>query len=209
MPKKSKESPISAEKAAESTPSTVTTTEETEVIPVVSIEVFSLDAGKFVIMAKSLNAKDVLLPATVEATEVMPAASISLEVYSLHEGKFITKTVALTPEQRAASKEFIAEFAKEYAREPECPANALINVMRNKKIEFDLEENQKNMSDEKIITDAHKVLHIGFELINDFNQNHDSANARLKEIITDHLPKLQQQIDGQKIKCITNNSETK
>jgi hypothetical protein len=70
--------------------------------------------------------------------------------------------------------------------------------MRNKKIEFDLEENQKNMSDEKIITDAHKVLHIGFELINDFNQNHDSANARLKEIITDHLPKLQQQIDGQK-----------
>ena len=66
-------------------------------------------------MAKSLNAKDVLLPATVEATEVMPAASISLEVYSLHEGKFITKTVDLTPEQRAASKEFIAEFAKEYA----------------------------------------------------------------------------------------------
>ena len=101
-------------------------------------------------MAKSLNAKDVLLPATVEATEVMPAASISLEVYSLHEGKFITKTVDLTPEQRAASKEFIAEFAKEYAREPECPANALINVMRNKKVEFDLEENQKDMSDEKI-----------------------------------------------------------
>ncbi len=168
MPKKSKESPISAEKAAESTPSTVTTTEETEVIPVVSIEVFSLDAGKF-----------------------------------------INKGIELTPEQRAASKEFIAEFAKEYAREPECPANALINVMRNKKIEFDLEENQKNMSDEKIITDAHKVLHIGFELINAFNQNHDRANARLKEIITDHLPKLQQQIDGQKIKCIANNSETK
>ena len=168
MPKKSKESPISAEKATESTPSTVTTTEETEVIPVVSIEVFSLDAGKF-----------------------------------------INKSIELTPEQRAASKEFIAEFAKEYAREPECPANALINVMRNKKLEFDLEENQKNMSDEKIITDAHKVLHIGFELTNDFNQNHDSANARLKEIITDHLPKLQQQIDGQKIKCITNNSETK
>jgi hypothetical protein len=78
MPKKSKESPISAEKAAESTPSTVTTTEETEVIPVVSIEVFSLDAGKF-----------------------------------------INKSIELTPEQRAASKEFIAEFAKEYAREPE------------------------------------------------------------------------------------------
>ena len=168
MPKKSKESPISAEKAADSTPSTVTTTEETEVMPVVSIEVFSLDAGKF-----------------------------------------INKSIELTPEQRAASKEFIAEFAKEYASEPECPANALINVMRNKKIEFDLEENQKNMTDEKIITDAHKVLHIGFELINDFNQNHDSANARLKEIITDHLPKLQQQIDGQKIKCIANNSETK
>lgn len=160
-------------------------------------------------MAKSLNAKDVLLPATVEATEVMPAASISLEVYSLHEGKFITKTVDLTPEQRAASKEFIAEFAKEYAREPECPANALINVMRNKKVEFDLEENQKDMSDEKIITDAHKVLHIGFELINDFNQNHDSANARLKEIITDHLPQLQQQIDEQKIKCIADNIENK
>ena len=160
-------------------------------------------------MAKSLNAKDVLLPATVEATEVMPAASISLEVYSLHEGKFITKTVDLTPEQRAASKEFIAEFAKEYAREPECPANALINVMRNKKVEYDLEENQKDMSDEKIITDAHKVLHIGFELIEDFNKNHDSANARLKEIITDHLPKLQQQIDEQKIKCIADNIENK
>ena len=160
-------------------------------------------------MAKSLNAKDVLLPATVEATEVMPAASISLEVYSLHEGKFITKTVDLTPEQRAASKEFIAEFAKEYAREPECPANALINVMRNKKVEYDLEENQKDMSDEKIITDAHKVLHIGFELIEDFNKNHDSANARLKEIITDHLPQLQQQIDKQKIKCIADNIENK
>ena len=40
MPKKSKESPISAKKAAESTPLTATTTEETEVIPVVSIEVF-------------------------------------------------------------------------------------------------------------------------------------------------------------------------
>ena len=160
-------------------------------------------------MAKSLNAKDVLLPATVEATEVMPAASISLEVYSLHEGKFITKTVDLTPEQRAASKEFIAEFAKEYAREPECPANALINVMRNKKVEYDLEENQKDMSDEKIITDAHKVLHIGCELIEDFNKNHDSANARLKEIIIDHLPQLQQQIDEQKIKCIADNIENK
>ena len=160
-------------------------------------------------MAKSLNAKDVLLPATVEATEVMPAASISLEVYSLHEGKFITKIVDLTPEQRAASKEFIAEFAKEYAREPECPANALINVMRNKKVEYDLEENQKDMSDEKIITDAHKVLHIGFELIEDFNKNHDSANARLKEIIIDHLPQLQQQIDEQKIKCIADNIENK
>ena len=63
-------------------------------------------------MAKSLNAKDVLLPATVEATEVMPAASISLEVYSLHEGKFITKIVDLTPEQRAASRSLSQNLRK-------------------------------------------------------------------------------------------------
>ena len=110
-------------------------------------------------------------------------------------GEIINETVALSPEQIDWSKRFIVDFAKEYQRNPECPAAVLHNIMWDIRLDMLMERYHASMDIKDIVRDAHKLVSTGCMLLRNFSKCHDEANETIKNIVRDHAPYLQNGLD--------------
>lgn len=110
-------------------------------------------------------------------------------------GEIINETVVLTPDQIEWAKKFITDFTKEYRKNPECPAVVLHSVMWDIRQDLLLAQDHAEMDDKKIVADAHKLINTGCQLLHNFSQFHDEANATIQSIVREHAPYLQNGLD--------------
>ena len=107
------------------------------------------------------------------------------------------------------AKDMIIKFAKEYRRNPQCPAQVLLELVDDYRVECDANKAQKNISDKDIIADAGRLFDIGTELTEDFSKHHDHANEEIKSIMRTHAPTLQKAFDKYESMLLEENSEPK
>ena len=93
------------------------------------------------------------------------------------------------------AKDLIVQYAKEYRRNPQCPAQVLLELIDDYHVECDANLAQKNMSDEEIVADARKLFDIAADLKEDYDKHHDQANDSIKSIMRAHVPTLQKAFD--------------
>ena len=115
-------------------------------------------------------------------------------------------TEKIDPNLLNFAKDFIVTFAKEYRRHPQCPANLLLDVMKDYKLECEAGKSHSQMTDEEIMTDAATLIDLSDALFEDFSKNHDQANEAIKTIMRTHVPRLQREID-QYESCLQNKNK--
>ena len=118
-------------------------------------------------------------------------------------------TKQIDPDLVDFAKDFIVKFAKEYRRQPQCPATTLLEVMKDYRLECEADKNHSQMTAEEIMTDASTLIDLSDALFEDFNKNHDRANESIKAIMRTHVPKLQKDIDVYESMLIEENSKPK
>ena len=141
-----------------------------------------------------------------ELKESAVSGSVSLET--------VNKTVEVVnqdvePGLVDFAKDVIIKFAKEYRRNPQCPAQVLLDIFDDYRIVCEANTAQKNMSDKDIIADADRLFDIDAALREDFGKHHDQANESIKSIMRTHVPALQKTFDRYESMLIEENTEYK
>ena len=93
------------------------------------------------------------------------------------------------------AKDLIIQYAKEYRRHPQCPAQVLLELIDDYHVECEANRSQKNMSDKEIVADARKLFDLAADLTEDYDKHHDQANDSIKSIMRVHVPTLQKAFD--------------
>ena len=93
------------------------------------------------------------------------------------------------------AKDLIIQYAKEYRRHPQCPAQVLLELIDDYHVECEANRAQKNMSDKEIVADARKLFDLAADLTEDYDKHHDQANDSIKSIMRVHVPTLQKAFD--------------
>ena len=93
------------------------------------------------------------------------------------------------------AKDLIIQYAKEYRRHPQCPAQVLLELIDDYHVECEANRAQKNMSDKEIVADARKLFDLAADLTEDYDKHHDQANDSIKSIMRAHVPTLQKAFD--------------
>ena len=93
------------------------------------------------------------------------------------------------------AKDLIIQYAKEYRRHPQCPAQVLLELIDDYHVECEANRAQKNMSDKEIVADARKLFDLAADLTENYDKHHDQANDSIKSIMRVHVPTLQKAFD--------------
>ena len=93
------------------------------------------------------------------------------------------------------AKDLIIQYAKEYRRHPQCPAQVLLELIDDYHVECEANRVQKNMTDEEIVAGAKKLFDLAADLTEDYDKHHDQANDSIKSIMRAHVPTLQKAFD--------------
>lgn len=107
------------------------------------------------------------------------------------------------------AKDVIIKFAKEYRKNPQCPAQVLLEIIDDYRVEYNANSAQKNMSDKDIIADVDRLFDIDADLREDFGKHHDQANEEIRSIMRTHVPALQKAFDKYDSMLIEENAEHK
>lgn len=102
---------------------------------------------------------------------------------------------ALEPGVVNFAKDLIIQYAKEYRRHPQCPAQVLLELIDDYHVECEANQAQQNMTDEEIVADAKKLFNLAVDLTEDYDKHHDQANDSIKSIMRVHVPTLQKSFD--------------
>ena len=127
-------------------------------------------------------------------TKVAATRSIPYRYKNPETGKMAEDELPLTPQRLEWSKELITKFAKEYWRNPECPALVMRRIIMDIEAELDISTHQENMNDVQIILDAADLFYAGIHLKYDFQKNHDKSCEILTSILRRHAPKVLESI---------------
>ena len=127
--------------------------------------------------------------------EVAAVRSVSIKYDDPETGKKVTENRELTPERLEWSKQFITDFAKEYWRNPECPALVMRQITRDMEASYDVNTHQEDMDEAKIVEDAFDLFYIGINLKYNYSKYHDKACEKIRSIMLRHAPKVQRSID--------------
>ena len=120
-------------------------------------------------------------------------------------GNLCLENIAMTPQLIESAEEFFVEFAKKYVQKPESAAALLCDTLWDIRVHGLVEESHANMTNDKIVSDAYKLINAGMCLIHDFDKYHDFANETVKEIMDDHIPELPQVLAQSELRLLNEN----